>query len=195
MAKALTIDPAVIRRLRELPKSEKVECLLALCELTENFGQPHSHGGLSIRKLGNKLFGCRGSLALRFVFQNRPTELFVSYLGNPTKSKNCSKSVSIVESEQHPEMLRCVFGYLQQPFSGPTQIPYADCFAAATAIKEKATVVTGDPEFRKVEGLVGIDWLGGKKEKAGEYDTRPLESSNYGKGSAPRITCCRRVSR
>ena len=34
-------------------------------------------------------------------------------------------------------------------------------------------MVTGDPEFRKVEGLVGIDWLGGKKEKEGEYDTRP----------------------
>jgi len=29
-------------------------------------------------------------------------------------------------------------------------------------------VVTGDPEFRKVEGLVGIDWLRGKKEKDGE---------------------------
>jgi hypothetical protein len=29
-------------------------------------------------------------------------------------------------------------------------------------------VVTGDPEFRKVEGLVGIDWLGGKREKDGE---------------------------
>ena len=28
-------------------------------------------------------------------------------------------------------------------------------------------MVTGDPEFRKVEGFVGIDWLGGKKEKDG----------------------------
>jgi len=53
-----------------------------LSELTENLGQPHSHGGLSIRKLGNKLFECRGSLALRFVFRDRPTELFVPYLGN-----------------------------------------------------------------------------------------------------------------
>lgn len=48
---------------------------------------------------------------------------------------------------------------------GQYALSYADCFAVATAIKEKATVVTGDPEFRKVEGLVGIDWLGGKKEK------------------------------
>ena len=92
MAKALTIDPAVIRRLRELPKSEKVECLLALCELTENFGQPHNHGGLSIRKLGHKLFEFRGSLALRFVFQARPAELFVSFLGNHNEIKELLQS-------------------------------------------------------------------------------------------------------
>ena len=66
-------------------------CLLALCELTENFGQPHSHGGLSISKLGNKLFECCGSLALRFVFQDRPTELFVSYLGNHSEIKELLK--------------------------------------------------------------------------------------------------------
>jgi hypothetical protein len=48
LAKALTIDPAVIQRLRELPKPEKVECLLALGELTEIFGQPHIHSGLAI---------------------------------------------------------------------------------------------------------------------------------------------------
>jgi len=38
--------------------------------------------------------------------------------------------------------------------------------------RENATVVTGDPEFRKVKGLVGIDWLGGKKEKDGIGDRR-----------------------
>jgi hypothetical protein len=41
-----------------MPKTEKVECLLALCELTEIFGQPHIHSGLGIRKLGSKLFEC-----------------------------------------------------------------------------------------------------------------------------------------
>jgi hypothetical protein len=92
LAKALTIDPAVIRRLRELPKTEKAECLLALCELTEIFGQPHIHSVLSIRKLGNKLFECRGSLALRFIFQVRPTDLFVSFLGNHDEIKALLKS-------------------------------------------------------------------------------------------------------
>lgn len=36
---------------------------------------------------------------------------------------------------------------------------YADAFAVATALREDAVVVTGDPEFRQVEHLVAIDWL------------------------------------
>ena len=82
MDKLLSIDRAVIRRLRQLPKNEKVECLLALCDLVEGFGQPHVHSGLGIRKLGNKLFECRGNRELRFIFQDRDGELFVSFLGN-----------------------------------------------------------------------------------------------------------------
>lgn len=82
MDKLLSIDRAVIRRLRQLPKNEKVECLLALCDLVEGFGQPHVHSGLGIRKLGNKLFECRGNRDLRFIFQDRDGELFVSFLGN-----------------------------------------------------------------------------------------------------------------
>lgn len=36
---------------------------------------------------------------------------------------------------------------------------HADCFAVATAIRERAAIVTGDPEFKKVEKLVEIEWL------------------------------------
>lgn len=82
MSKPLSIDSGVLRRLRELPKSERVECLRALCELDERFGQPHVHRGLGIRKLGTKLFECRASIALRFIFQDRTTDLFVSFSGN-----------------------------------------------------------------------------------------------------------------
>jgi hypothetical protein len=74
--KLLAIDPSVLRRLRQLPKSERVECLLALCDLVEGYGQPHVHSGLGIRKLGNKLFECRGNRDLRFIFQDRGSELF-----------------------------------------------------------------------------------------------------------------------
>jgi len=38
-------------------------------------------------------------------------------------------------------------------------ISYADCFAVATAIRERAVIITGDPDFKFVEKLVKIDWL------------------------------------
>lgn len=87
MSKSLAIDPGVLRRLRELEKNERAECLLALCELTERFGKPHVHSGLGIRKLGEKLFECRANLALRFIFQDRPSDLFVSFVGNHDEIK------------------------------------------------------------------------------------------------------------
>jgi hypothetical protein len=82
LTKLLAIDPAVIRRLRDLPKPERVECLLAMCDLVDGYGQPHVHSGLGIRKLGQKLFECRGNRDLRFIFQDRGVELYVSFLGN-----------------------------------------------------------------------------------------------------------------
>lgn len=38
-------------------------------------------------------------------------------------------------------------------------ISYADCFVLASAIENKAVIVTGDPEFEKVEQLVEIFWI------------------------------------
>jgi hypothetical protein len=43
-------------------------------------------------KLGSKLFECRGNVALRFIFQDRPSELFVSFLGNHAEIKALLKS-------------------------------------------------------------------------------------------------------
>jgi hypothetical protein len=92
LIKPLSIDSGVLGRLLELPKSERVECLLALCELPESFGRPHAHSGLGIRKLGNKLFECRAGLVLRFIFQDRSTDLFVSFLGNHDEIKALLRS-------------------------------------------------------------------------------------------------------
>ena len=38
-------------------------------------------------------------------------------------------------------------------------IAYADCFAAALAKQQSASVVTGDPEFKKVEKDIAIMWV------------------------------------
>ena len=77
MKKPVLIDPAVFQRLARLPRAERADCLLALHELTETFGQPHRHSGLGIRKLRATTFECRGNLALRFLFANRPDCLYV----------------------------------------------------------------------------------------------------------------------
>ncbi|HEY6552693.1 MAG TPA: hypothetical protein VI669_05025 [Vicinamibacteria bacterium] len=87
MNKSLAIAPEVLKRLRGLAKQDKTECLLALCELADSFGRPHVHGGLGIRKLGERLFECRGTISLRFLFQDRRGELFVSFLGNHDEVK------------------------------------------------------------------------------------------------------------
>ncbi|MBS3906327.1 MAG: type II toxin-antitoxin system VapC family toxin [Syntrophaceae bacterium] len=38
-------------------------------------------------------------------------------------------------------------------------LSYADCFVLASAVEHKAMLVTGDPEFKKVEHLVDIVWI------------------------------------
>ena len=38
-------------------------------------------------------------------------------------------------------------------------ISYADAFAVALAQEMAATVVTGDPEFKRVESLINVLWL------------------------------------
>ncbi len=42
---------------------------------------------------------------------------------------------------------------------GLYRMSYADCIAAALALRLDAAVVTGDPDFRQVEDRVAIEWL------------------------------------
>lgn len=38
-------------------------------------------------------------------------------------------------------------------------ISYADCFALACALERSVTLVTGDPEFKKVSHLLSVEWI------------------------------------
>ncbi len=38
-------------------------------------------------------------------------------------------------------------------------LAYADCFGVATALRENAAILTGDPEFKAVESLVDVEWI------------------------------------
>lgn len=48
-------------------------------------------------------------------------------------------------------------------------ISFADAFVVSLALAEEATVITGDPEFREVEGLVPVRWLVGDDGGPAEY--------------------------
>ena len=44
-------------------------------------------------------------------------------------------------------------------FKAKGGISYADCFAAALAKQHKATLLTGDPEFKQLEKEINIVWI------------------------------------
>lgn len=49
--------------------------------------------------------------------------------------------------------------YEAAELTGSYSISYADASLLATAIREDAIIVTGDPEFKNVETLCAIDWV------------------------------------
>jgi predicted nucleic acid-binding protein len=44
-------------------------------------------------------------------------------------------------------------------FKAQYSISYADCFILASALEYNAVVVTGDPEFKKVQHLLEVFWV------------------------------------
>ncbi|MBI4824243.1 MAG: type II toxin-antitoxin system VapC family toxin [Nitrospirae bacterium] len=49
--------------------------------------------------------------------------------------------------------------YQAAEYKAEYSISYADCFVLASAVRYKAVVVTGDPEFKKVSHFVEIEWV------------------------------------
>jgi len=43
------------------------------------------------------------------------------------------------------------------------RLAYADAFAVALAIRERAAIITGDPEIAALKDLLIIDWIGPKR--------------------------------
>jgi ribonuclease VapC len=42
---------------------------------------------------------------------------------------------------------------------GEFRIAYADCFAVALSVKLDAAIVTGDPDFKKLQERISIQWI------------------------------------
>ena len=92
MKKSLIILPAVQAKSAALPELEKQACWLALGRLCEEFGQPHLHSGLGIRKLRPHYFECRAGLHWRLVIKDTPEGLIVAFLGTHDEVRRLAQS-------------------------------------------------------------------------------------------------------
>jgi hypothetical protein len=80
--KPLDLSGSFRARVRDYPKEIRWKIGLALQHLERDFGQPHRHEGLGIRKLTGNYFEIRVGLDIRLVFQNRADCLLFVMAGN-----------------------------------------------------------------------------------------------------------------
>ena len=80
--KPLDLGGAFRARVRAYPKATRGKIGLALQQLAKDFGHPHRHRGLGIRKLAGSFFEIRVGLDIRLVFQNRADCLLFVMAGN-----------------------------------------------------------------------------------------------------------------
>jgi hypothetical protein len=78
----LELTEAFRVRARAYPRVTRGKIGRALQQLERDFGQPHLHRGLGIRKLSGSFFEVRVGLDLRLVFQNRAQSLVMVMVGS-----------------------------------------------------------------------------------------------------------------
>jgi predicted nucleic acid-binding protein len=71
-----------------------------------------------------------------------------------TEKRLRALSINIIAPVEEKLVMRAAYLKAQYPIS------YADAFAAALAEQEKAILITGDRDFKRVEKIVKIEWLG-----------------------------------
>jgi mRNA-degrading endonuclease YafQ of YafQ-DinJ toxin-antitoxin module len=78
----LETERSFLRSLKRRSDAELQQVALVMQEASESFGQPHSHTGLGVRRLGRNLFECRVGLDLRLLFKAGPGTLTFVFSGN-----------------------------------------------------------------------------------------------------------------
>lgn len=78
----LIVAKAVATRLARFSDVERDAVVAALKELPHQFGRPHLHSGLGIRRLRPATFEFRASRALRGLFLWRQGEIRVEFIGS-----------------------------------------------------------------------------------------------------------------
>lgn len=84
--------------------------------------------------------------------------LEVRYISLRTQAK-AEQALRVVDTL--PIRVESADAYIRQVADLKAKFPISlgDCFAAALAMEMDCPVLTGDPEFRKLEGTVKVEWL------------------------------------
>jgi predicted nucleic acid-binding protein len=111
------------------------------------------------QKVKNLLVACREESALGYMNQINVGEVYYKII----------RAVGIEEAKRFLDnFMRLPISFIlpdsnliwkASEIKAEHSISYADCFAAATALRHDAVILTGDPEFKKLKALVSIEWL------------------------------------
>jgi predicted nucleic acid-binding protein len=111
------------------------------------------------QKVKNLLVACREESALGYMNQLNVGEVYYKII----------RAVGIEEAKRFLDnFMRLPISFIlpdsnliwkASEIKAEHSISYADCFAAATALRHDAVILTGDPEFKKLKALVSIEWL------------------------------------
>ena len=85
--KPLDLGESFRKRVRDYPKQTRGKIGQALQQVARDYGHPHRHRGLGIRKLTGDYFEIRVGLDIRLVFQHRPECLLFLMAGNHDEVK------------------------------------------------------------------------------------------------------------
>ena len=79
---ALLLGPRFHAALKDLGDADAARVEAALQVIPDCFGRPHTHSGISIRRLRNNVFECRAGLKLRLLFRQNGNALEFFFVGN-----------------------------------------------------------------------------------------------------------------
>jgi mRNA-degrading endonuclease RelE of RelBE toxin-antitoxin system len=82
MPPPVIVAKKAVASLDKLPDTERAAVVAALQLLPRQFGRPHLHSGLGIRRLRHEVFEFRASQALRGLFLWRQGEIRVECIGD-----------------------------------------------------------------------------------------------------------------
>lgn len=79
---AIEIDPDLLAQFRKLPKPIRRRVGTHMENVRLQWGYPHLHSGLGIRRLAPNLFESRVGLQERLIFQNLEGGLYFHFMGS-----------------------------------------------------------------------------------------------------------------